>query len=162
MSTRESRMARREYLKSRHRCVKCTKQDAWTLIGKWCCAECAEKNKEESQKYRSVHRDIYIASRKNRYERLKAEGRCPKCGRENDRNDRVTCSWCAARQRRVDQRLKPVKNIDRGHNGLCWLCNEAPCDHGSKMCRVCHAKMAQVAIQNQVYINRGAHPWRKL
>lgn len=48
-------MNRNEYnklLKEHHICPRCKKQDAYTLAGRYYCAECAEKSAVASRKYR--------------------------------------------------------------------------------------------------------------
>lgn len=159
VATAEQARERIAYLRERNRCVSCTKQDAFTLIGKPRCAECAEKHAEMMRLYRQRKRIEVNQRKKEQYKERSEAGKCVKCGRKIDREGKKTCSWCAVKQREVDG--KRVMNKDRGRNGMCWTCNKEPHEPGEKLCKACHEKMSMVAIENQKYINREEHIWRK-
>lgn len=78
--------AKREYdresyafFKSRHMCVACHGQDAYTLAGRTLCAECAEKNRIRKASYREKNRSRLAAENADWYRRMKAEHRCVIC-----------------------------------------------------------------------------------
>lgn len=159
MSTPQQQKERREYLIARNRCIFCARQDAYTLIGKRLCADCAQKQKEYNIEWREKNKERLRERKREVYKERSESGKCVKCGRKLDREGRKTCSRCANLQRKVDE--KKVVNKNRGSNGLCWTCNKVPHEPGEKLCKACHDKMTQVAIENQKYINRGKHRWRK-
>lgn len=90
----ESDKSRREYYRTRGRCVQCGKRDSRTESGSPICGKCA---------------DIIAASRKRLYYRRKAEGVCVFCGKSDSRTEsgRVLCIPCnehaveAERQKRL-------------------------------------------------------------
>lgn len=63
------------YFRTNHRCIRCGKQDAYTLGHRSLCYECAEYNRERVKIWAHKHKD----ERKAKYERLKASGICVNC-----------------------------------------------------------------------------------
>ena len=160
MATPQQARERREYLKARNRCTCCTKQDAYTLIGKFLCAECSEKRRESTRLYAERHKDRIKQRDRSLYAKREQQGKCVNCGRKMDREGRKTCSICAKKQKKVNDRK--VINKNRGHNGLCWTCNKVPHEPGEKLCKACHEKMAKAIAKAREHINRENHHWRKL
>ena len=74
-------------------------------------------------------------SRKNRYARFMAAGRCGVCGREPDRPGRAVCARCDVRMKRWN-RLRAARRVQKG---LCPYCGEPPL-RGRKYCRACQLK----------------------
>lgn len=86
---------RAEYFKSVQRCVRCGKQDAYTMNGHQRCYECSEKCKEYSKKSNQKLREKHNRAMHERYQRLKAEGMCVECGTKEARPGFVLCQRCA-------------------------------------------------------------------
>lgn len=75
---------------------------------------------------------------KERYERLKAQGKCPGCGKINDRPDKTYCTEC--KEKRTEQ-----SRLNRDFykaNGLCSLCGKYKVFGDEKRCPECRAKEA--------------------
>jgi hypothetical protein len=85
---------RAEYFKSVQRCVRCGKQDAYTMNGHQRCYECSEKCKEYAQKHHKQNREKHLEVMHERYERLKAQGLCVECGKKAIPGF-VRCQRCA-------------------------------------------------------------------
>lgn len=166
MANSEDATARKRALKALHLCTNCKKQDAYTLNGRWVCAECAEKragyerNKRIGTDY--GHR-IWEKVKVQQWER-REQGVCFRCGRKLDNKRYKTCWRCRARDHK--QKVKsyaPKTPLElRGKDGRCWTCNEKPVEPGFKTCPECHAKLkAQMAI-NRSKQNNENHLWRNL
>ena len=88
---------RTKYLISVHRCIRCAKQDAYTLIGKQRCYECTEKDKERAKRNNQLHKEEHRQYAKERYAWLKSKGLCVICGKKKAKEGRVMCPRCLAR-----------------------------------------------------------------
>lgn len=88
-----------KYLMANQRCVRCCKQDAYTLAGKQRCFDCTEKEKKNQRKYNEAHREEIKLKMKERSAKLKAEGICVFCGKRKARTKRTLCAHCAAKQK---------------------------------------------------------------
>ena len=117
-----------KYYKDRNRCVRCHKQDAYTLNGRSMCAECVEKDREYSKiRYKNGkqrHRETILALRSDRL----SKGLCYICGKPQDKVGRKTCEKCAAKERaRYFSRKDPStlyhqETLDRASDGFCYRC----------------------------------------
>ena len=160
--TSEDRKARYHYLKSRHRCTKCGKQDAFTLNGRAYCAECNEKCRDIKKAWRQTHQEQLAISRKARDLRMKESGRCVTCGKKNDTPGRVRCSRCLAKyrkqhleRRKAEDKYSRLNRID----GECYFCGK-PVVPGKRTCQK-HLNMCRkfvAAIQSPGRAEE--HPWR--
>lgn len=85
---------RKEYTKQRYhrlkeekRCTNCGKQDERTLSGKTMCQSC-ERNEK-------TYREKYADKRAFLYNERKRQGLCTRCGKKNDRKNKISCTECA-------------------------------------------------------------------
>lgn len=149
-------------LHAAHLCTECKKQDAYTLGGRWHCADCAEKrNKRQKELHDGT--DYWH----NRWELRKAQqfkwreqGLCFRCGHYLEDKRYKTCSKCRAKTRKYKQKVAtPITRLgQRGKDGRCWTCNNAQVEPGFKTCAACHAKLkAQMAINRSHKPEK--HPW---
>ena len=124
----ESQRRIAQYYKSLKRCVRCHKQDAYTLNGRSYCFECAEQSRRYSkEKYQKVKEKQVDWKKKLREERL-SKGLCYICGRPQDKAGRKCCELCAAKDRiRYQSHRKPgtlshQEALDRVNDSLCYRC----------------------------------------
>ena len=119
------------YYKNRHRCVRCHKQDAYTLSGRSYCAECCEKERLRGK----LRYPADKGRRSRRAATLKAErlenGLCPECGGPQDKPGRQMCESCAARKRerrRVKREAAGCETLtsmrERSYDGFCYHCGK--------------------------------------
>lgn len=164
---------RREYvnktralLKELHICRECGEQDAYTLNGRTVCADCAAKLAEYKRKAYSVD-----GGQKNhehckaRRERLKAEHKCPYCGRDLPEGYAyITCEKCRAKMRIATAENRRKKGTStreyRMRDGWCFSCNKRPALEGKKLCRECYDKRLPIALANLEKTRGKVHPWR--
>lgn len=89
------------------KCVKCGKQDEWTLRGRSRCAACAAAEKAG---------DHF----REKYHTRKAEHRCTSCGKQDERtlNGMTRCEACSLRDKRsrFNSYIRSVRNIKKGEN----------------------------------------------
>ena len=137
-------------------CVSCGKQDAYTLIGRSQCAECAEKsNRNRRRREKSCRRDKYYAR--------KANGLCVDCGKPAAEG-RVRCEYHAERARQNNKRWGHRKqeekgvNFPRGGSGFCYRCNKRDSLPGMKVCPSCYSWLAEVRSKKKAG-HVGGHPW---
>lgn len=140
MSSSEEKKARREWYKARGICVVCGHRDA---AGKMTmCAECLYKANEATRKWASKNPGYWREYQKKRRERLLEEGKCVKCGRENDNPGRKCCRACALKERQHYLRTRVLKAKPAG---VCSWCDR-PALEGHKLCAEHYARAAQSMI----------------
>jgi NMD protein affecting ribosome stability and mRNA decay len=105
---------RANYMMSVQRCVRCGKQDAYTLVGKQRCYECVEKGKEEAKHYNQSQEKR--RKNKERYDWLKSKGMCVSCGKTKAQTNRVMCKRCAVKINEANKRnlLKRERMVENG------------------------------------------------
>lgn len=166
MATKEDAIAYKRALKALHLCVDCKGQDAYTLNGRWVCAECAEKRAAYMRNWRAGtdygHR-LWEKRKVQEWER-REQGVCYKCGRKLDDKRYKTCWRCRAQDRKYKDMRHRSKTPQwlRGKDGRCYRCNERPCEPGFKTCPECHAKLAAQMKINRSKGDNKKHPWRDL
>ena len=130
-------------------CTMCGKEDAYTMIGKARCAECAERNNEshrKSQRHREWFRD--------RYRERKENGLCVDCGKpaleghvrcayHSGRRNKSTKEWLKRKQE------KEGVNFPRGGNGFCYRCNKEKALPGLKVCRSCYSGLEDLRARKK-------------
>lgn len=146
-----------EYLKERKRqlhkyklCIDCKCQDAFTLIGKMRCAECADKAR--------IRRTGQEIPRQQRVEM----GLCFRCGNPNN-NGQSICDNChkhfvqMSREahkfhgegRKTDHDRNPkMPRSEWVKNGFCYLCGEKK-QVGIKVCEDCHSRLIKQRIEQK-------------
>lgn len=115
--------ARRAYLHSRHRCIYCGEQDAYTLNGRKCCSVCVEKSAARTKKRIEANKEIYAQRRKDQYEDRKDACLCVRCGRPND-GEHVLCDKCRAYANRKMRQYRGPSKTDLGMCRHCGLTND--------------------------------------
>ena len=108
MDNKEKRKIRRE---SRV-CIVCSHQDARTLAGYCRCKKCAKKHNEQNKIGYSENKGKIAEYQKERRARLKAEGLCIVCGRENAVEGHTLCQYCLDRLR-IGTKLRRNKNAEK-------------------------------------------------
>lgn len=104
---------RAAYLKSVQRCVRCKKQDAYTMNGHPLCYECTEKNRENARRYHQENREKRLQILHERYERLKSQGLCVECGKKA-RSGFVMCHRCAMKSNESTKRWLAERSEENG------------------------------------------------
>jgi len=152
------------FWKSLQRCVRCHKQDAYTLAGRARCAECVEINRAEKAAFREKNHERLLGGNKDWYYRMKAEHRCVLCARPLDDDRHTTCAGCRAKRRRkhAEKRGGQGANYPRGDNGICWLCNKRPAVRDGGQCEICAAISKKNLEKANAVRDKENHPWRKL
>ena len=136
----------REYiqkLKMHHMCVKCKKQDAYTLGGRSLCFDCAEYYRRRQKTYVEQNKEKVLS--RNRAKRIKCikNNICSRClQRKTDGNHKV-CDICR-------QTLNAKRRVKTTHvPGVCYHCknplNGQIKSDGkpSKLCSCCYAKVLE-------------------
>lgn len=139
-----------EKLKKYHLCVRCKKQDAYTLAGRSCCSECAEyareryrlhsgENKEKKRKYNLAKRQECI---KNNI--------CSRCLKRKTDTKHKVCVVCrdALKNKRKAQKIYSIDDA------ICFRCKN-PLDgqlkvngDPSKFCSICYENVVKVTRDN--------------
>ncbi len=154
----------RRWLHSKGLCVDCKQRDAFTMNGRWRCAECGEKYNQRTSELRKGGRgkkEQEAANRRNA-ERREA-GLCVQCGKPAV-SGKTRCLRCLEQNRRSAarkfRRQYPETNFPRGDNGICYLCNKQPALEGKKLCQSCYDLRAAQALK--LPRDRNGHFWKKL
>lgn len=118
------------YYKSQNRCVRCHKQDAYTLAGRSYCFECAEKDRIYSKMRYARGKERKRERTRELVAERKAAGICYRCGRLPSRPGIGMCAKCAARKSEIRRRNQPDEHLtlqdkkERSYEGFCYHCGE--------------------------------------
>lgn len=149
-------------------CVKCGKEDAYTMVGRALCAECDEirsvKGKINREKDVESYRTHDKIRAKKRYHDLKTAHRCIVCGK-------ALPSWwnhvrCPEHHRHVrdwsrnDRRSRGIiSHTEALEQGKCFLCMKKPAANGKKMCEECYKKSCERLAIARASIDNTKHIW---
>lgn len=158
---------RKEQRKSTGTCTICGKEDAYTMIGRSLCAECAERNNEQHKKRRGEGAEWVEREKlqhREKYNMRKRKHLCVMCGnvmRENYSFFR--CEHCRQYGRYWYRKKSPEKiGHSEAHNfNLCVWCIKRPAAHG-KLCEVCYPKSLKniAKAQEAARLVIDKHPWQ--
>lgn len=158
----------RNQLHAHSLCASCKKQDAYTLAGRWLCAECTEKvNAQYKERYLD-NRESINARRRAKIAERKAAGICINCGNRPAAPGKTRCEICLAKWRKYTAKCRAMQgvNIPRGGNGMCFTCNAAPSVDGYRLCPQCLAQTRLSAAKGRAKALEkkvgGGHLWEKL
>lgn len=164
---------RREWLKAHHFCIRCKKQDAYTLAGRLLCADCTAKRHEYDRRYYAERIDKAEAHRA-RKKALTAERKenhlCIRCGKElSEGYPYSQCESCRARknyQRELKERERGV--MPRwmwGELGLCVRCGRERASGETwagamKLCERCYENSCKALEKARAsYIQKHGKAW---
>ena len=154
----------RRWLHSKGLCCDCKQRDAYTMNGRWRCAECGEKFTARQLELRDTgRRDKENESARKRTAARKEAGLCVQCGKPA-KNGKCRCERCLKRncegKKESFRRQHPETNLPRGDNSLCWQCNKIPALDGQRLCQSCRDLCAAQALK--LPRDRSGHFWKKL
>lgn len=155
---------RRAYLRSQERCAECGGRDAYTINGRYRCAECNTKHNERQKRdreRRTQEQRKRELARKAAFVRKRIEaGLCKRCGKKVDR-DGVFCSRCCVRVNAWHREYYRAHHEGpmKGDDGFCYICLK-PAMQGRKVCEI-HYEKLKAAAEKARRQNKN-HPWRAL
>lgn len=131
------------YLKSRHICVYCGKEEA--MINRTYCVTCADRRSERSaEKYSKLSQDQknkILEKAKERRHELKANGLCYNCGKPA-MPDKGRCNECRLKDNRKHAEIRRRKGILpralMDGNMLCSICGKEQPYSEYKVCKKCY------------------------
>ena len=154
----------RRMQKAAHICRQCGETDAYTLMGRTYCAQCAEKNAAAKQNERDRKPGTNAQNVRKCREKRRAEGRCDRCGKPKSDDGYVLCGRCRGitRKQARERRIENGVNFPRGANGYCWQCNKRMAATGYKLCEECLAAKRRVCadLNGRPRENQN-HVWRQ-
>ena len=136
-------------LKKLHRCVKCTNQDARTLIGKPTCFDCLEKNRIQTLANTNYHDTSLKRKAKRTSEYL-----CSTCYKPLGSDTHKTCSVCRAKKREQYANTRTtISRSEASSYGICPVCLKKPLFSTYKTCEDCYNKLTS--------FNRSTGKWKE-
>lgn len=146
----------RYYLyKKLNMCVNCGKQDAYTLVGRALCQDCAEK---EATRKRQRDKSLRQTQRKALRQKHIENHECVVCGKPLPKDYKYkSCTQCRNYNK---LRERTDKTFTRGENGVCYLCNKKTSMENKRLCKNCYEKIVLVALQNLKHVNIKKHIWK--
>ena len=141
---------RREWLHSHHLCVDCKQEDAYTMVGKYRCAECSEKAR--------IRKTGQVVPKQFRGEL----GLCVNCGGVPVDGLKV-CEDCRRHMKEMSRISHkdhgPARDTDHSKNpklprsqwvasGFCYLCGEKA-DRGVKVCKECRSRLIAMNLKQK-------------
>jgi len=149
------RRENRAFFRGMERCTECGAKDAFTMNGRWRCAECAEKANEYNSDYYKRNADGILGNRKALRSYRRENHLCTECGRPlSPTYSFATCEGCRAANRRKRERLRREHGViprsEWRELGLCMRCG-APRMHGwlscvdkeIELCEKCYCESAE-------------------
>lgn len=167
MTEEEKSIARYTYQKRKllQCCVKCGKQDAFTLIGKTTCAECNETQRKCDAKRNAERSEEYKEAKRQKRQEAKANGICTTCLKRTAMKGYAKCEKCRAAYIRYNKKRSLNSNklsaSEAYYCGLCMQCRKKPHMEGRKQCPECYEKARQNALRVNANKDRSRHPWRE-
>lgn len=150
---RANECARENYMwkKEQHKCVRCGKQDAYTISGRSLCYECAEKKRLWEKTNHEKNSCKKTAYRNKKYKECVENGICVRCHKRPADSGYKSCLRCRTQNRIYNNN----KNRERGmlpkllFDGVnyCRTCgakitSENKVD-GKKLCKSCYQKAVE-------------------
>lgn len=132
----------RAFLKSRGRCTACGKKDAYTMIGKTRCCECAEKAAKYNTERYETKRGEVLKEKSDKYQQRKRAGLCVQCGKPA-KEGRVRCQSCLGKCQRNMARYRERRSEEGMVSlwaGVCRHCGKPIGDAGEYHCPDCREK----------------------
>lgn len=138
-----------EKLKKYHLCIRCRKQDAYTLGGRSLCFDCSEYYHQRRKTYYKTNREkVLQQNREKRYECIK-NNICSKCLRRKTDGIHKICVTCRTTQ---NAKRRSKSTYIPGIN--CYHCKK-PLDgqlkddgNPSSLCSSCYARTVELATKN--------------
>lgn len=122
-----------------HQCVRCTQQDARTLIGKPLCFDCLELKRTENKAY-----DQSKSQAKSKQKAIDS-GLCTHCRKRKAPDGYKTCAYCRAKQKAIRDAKRAESNRIRRDEansyGLCSHCLKEPVYEDYGVCYKCYTWM---------------------
>ena len=137
-------------------CTVCKERDAFTMNGRWRCAECTEKFNAYRREYDARTRGEKAERERLYREEHKKNGLCVQCSRPAE-DGYLMCSYHRAKNRNRKQAEYREKHPKR--TGVC-RCGK-PFADGKRMCSDCCEK-ATNALRGTWVAKGSEHFWRKL
>lgn len=147
-------------LKELHLCHDCKKKDAYTMAGRYYCADCSEKRRMyiKARRADTVKRQSELQKQHERIEKLKQDHKCIWCGKAVYNGKRL-CPTCGEKSRRWWKQYRGLNPRELGV--ICWQCNKNPCADGHKLCAECYEKQSKIARENLKNVDMENHQWRE-
>ena len=131
-----------QWFRAHNICVRC--QSAAAFVNHIYCADCIPISNEIHRRWQKKNPEKVRQASKSWYARMKREGRCVRCGRENpDAGIYASCPWCRGKERERWQYRHVAKPP-----GLCRYCDR-PAMPGKKTCTEHYAWKVAVMMQNR-------------
>ena len=148
-------------------CLRCGKEDAYTMNGRSYCFDCCEKDhirhskrsEETKKQYNQYHKDLYNYRKENHL--------CPHCGKElPDGYTKINCEMCLSKARRkseISRRERGIISHDSAlYCGVCVQCHKEPMYEGFKLCKKCYDLATTKLIKARANVDRENHIWYQL
>ena len=141
---------RKQYLHSIGVCVRCKNKDAYTMTGRWYCAECAEIEKNRQRIYREKNKDKINSQHKKYIDSKIASGKCRDCSRPAYK-DFTFCKYHLSKRRNDKRKFK--------EEGKCIWCDNFVIE-GYHYCEKCLERKREIIANNRTsnFLN---HPWKE-
>ena len=132
---------RRQWLHSLGLCAECGGRDAYTMTGRWFCAECTEKRNKRRRELRAANAEKYRAQNREWFAKHIEAGLCRYCGRPAVGGTSM-CEKHRRKQKARDRARRDKNGRKSLQDGICRWCDE-PVEPGYKYCPKHHAELKE-------------------
>lgn len=134
---------RREASKAAGKCLRCGKEDAYTMNKHTYCADCTAWHCERGKEWAKANRQAINERKKARTAERKQNGECVVCGEKLINNGGyVVCQKCRqkskAYKRKAYEAEGHISRAQAEYMGLCKRCCHEPAMDGKKLCERCY------------------------
>lgn len=138
------RKVRREAAKAAGKCLRCGKEDAYTMNKHTYCADCTAWYCERGTKWAKANRQAINERTRARAAERKQNGECIVCGvKLADNSVYAMCEKCRqkhkAYRRKAYEAEGHISRTQAEYMGLCKRCCREPAMDGKKLCERCYS-----------------------
>ena len=140
----------REAKKAAGKCLRCGKEDAYTINKHTYCADCTAWYCERGTKWAKANRQAINARNRARHAERKQNGECVLCGTKLINNGSyAVCQKCRQKSKVYKRKAyKAEGHISRAqaeYMGLCKRCCREPMMDGKKVCEKCYNDLVRAS-----------------
>lgn len=154
MDAAQTTVSDAQYWRQKGRCTYCHEQDAYTMMGRSYCGECARKNRDAKREVYPIRSAEINLRDRTAYQERKEKRLCVKCAKPLEPgNNRVRCLACT-RKLSIHDKLAVLDKPLRGDNGVCWMCNKREKLPDKRCCAVCYETLRGNMLKAQAESTR--------
>lgn len=152
-SSAEKAKERYQWIKENHICMRCLKQDAYTLSGRVLCFDCTQERHKYYKNYYFKKSKELLENAKEKRAECSQQGICTCCMKRKADDGFKLCSNCRAQKRKKHredaERKGIVTNETLPYLDVCHRCRREPLMEGKNVCESCYEELVENIAKNR-------------